>query len=580
MSSRRTMRQMQIPSRRFASAFAIGLAATAMLSAQNQPQDLAQLAIEYRADLDDITRRYDLKLSATRRDRMRRHLTAERVRFAALDVSTAGREAKIDRWLLLGDCEHRLIRLEAEASAQAKLLAFWPHAEPLIAIYEAHRRMEDCDAKAAAELLNNAATQLEALPKALMNGDFDAHGAEAAAIAIQLLADLHRAVETWRSFRDGYDPMFSWWTRAPWARYEKAQQSWRDAVRARCIDAKSGDATLVGDPIGEAALLAELRHELIPYSPAELVAIAEREFSWCEREAQRASEELGCGGDWKQALELVKTMHREPGAQPRLVRDLAHEAIDFLVQRDLLSVPELARECWRMSMMSKEAQRVNPFFLGGETIRVSFPTDAMDHDQKLQSLRSNNEHFCRATVHHELIPGHWMQQFAMARHRRHREQFETPFWIEGWALYWEFRFYDLGLAKTPAGRVGMLYWRKHRCARIVFSLNYHLGKWTPRQCIDYLVDKVGHEPNAAEAEVRRSISGGYSPLYQAAYMLGGLQFRRLHRELVVDGTMSERAFHDAILMQNAIPIALVRAALMPSEPTEQDVEAWRFAEPR
>jgi Bacterial protein of unknown function (DUF885) len=568
------------PSRRPLFALLLALTTVPMLPAQNPPKDLAQLATEHRADLDDLARRHDLKLSESRRERMRRHLTEKRAQYAAIDLADAGREARVDRWLLLGDCDHRLAQLDVETAAHQKLAAFWPHAAPLVEAYEAHRRMEDCDGKAAAAMLHQAATTLEALQQPLRDGAFDAHGPEAARAACDLLADLHRAAETWRNFRDGYDPMFSWWSRAPWDRYAKAQQAWRDAVRARLVDGKSGDATLVGEPIGEAALLAELRHERIPYSPAELVAIAEREFAWCESEAKKASEELGCGGDWKKALELVKTMHRDPGAQPQLIRELAHEAIDFLVARDLLTVPDLARECWRMSMMSKEAQRVNPFFLGGETIQVSFPTDGMDHGQKLQSLRSNNEHFCRATVHHELIPGHWMQHFAMARHRRHREQFETPFWIEGWALYWEFRFYDLGLAKTPAGRVGMLYWRKHRCARIVFSLNYHLGNWTPRQCIDYLVEKVGHEPNAAEAEVRRSVTGGYSPLYQAAYMLGGLQFRALHDEIVGGGQMGEREFHDAILRQNAIPVALVRAALMRREPTEQDIAAWRFADVR
>lgn len=95
--------------------------------------------------------------------------------------------------------------------------------------------------------------------------------------------------------------------------------------------------------------------------------------------------------------------------------------------------------------------------------------------------------------------------------------------MEGWALYWEMRLYDLGLAKTALDRVGMLYWRKHRCARIVFSLNFHLRKWTGPQCVAYLIDRVGHERSAAEGEVRRSVGDAYPPLYQAAYMLGGLQ---------------------------------------------------------
>jgi uncharacterized protein (DUF885 family) len=205
----------------------------------------------------------------------------------------------------------------------------------------------------------------------------------------------------------------------------------------------------------------------------------------------------------------------------------------------------------------------------------------MSQEQKLQSMRSNNEHFSRATVFHELIPGHWLQQYAQERWRTHRAPFDTPFWVEGWALYWEFRLYDLGLIATPADKVGALYWRKHRCARIVFSLDFHLGRWTAPQCVDYLVERVGHERAAAEGEVRRSIGGGYSPLYQCAYMLGGLQLRALHDELVGPGKRTEKQFHDAVLQQNAIPIAYVRAALAEQEPPATgDLPDWRFADGR
>ena len=71
----------------------------------------------------------------------------------------------------------------------------------------------------------------------------------------------------------------------------------------------------------------------------------------------------------------------------------------------------------------------------------------------------------------------------------------------------------------------MLFWRMHRCARIIFSLGFHLGTMTPRECIDLLVNQVGHERDNATAEVRRSFTGSYGPLYQAAYLLGGMQLR-------------------------------------------------------
>ena len=73
-------------------------------------------------------------------------------------------------------------------------------------------------------------------------------------------------------------------------------------------------------------------------------------------------------------------------------------------------------------------------------------------------------------------------------------------------------------------------WWLHRAARIIFSMNYHLGNWTPQEAVDFLVERVGHERANAEAEVRGSAID--APLYQIAYMIGGLQFREIHCELV------------------------------------------------
>jgi uncharacterized protein (DUF885 family) len=219
---------------------------------------------------------------------------------------------------------------------------------------------------------------------------------------------------------------------------------------------------------------------------------------------------------------------------------------------------------------------VNPFFTGGSSISVSFPTDAMSHEAKLQSMRGNNIPFARATVHHELIPGHNLQGYMSARHKTYRRMFSTPFWGEGWALYWEMLLYDRDFAKTPEDRVGFLVWRSHRCARIVFSLNFHLGRMTPQECIDYLTANVGFDSHNAAAEVRRSFETGYSPLYQAAYMTGGLQFRALHRELVESGRMTDRQFHDAVLKENSMPVEMVRA-LLSGEPLTRDYKpGWRF----
>jgi uncharacterized protein (DUF885 family) len=191
-------------------------------------------------------------------------------------------------------------------------------------------------------------------------------------------------------------------------------------------------------------------------------------------------------------------------------------------------------------------------------------------------MRGNNVHFSRATVHHELIPGHHLQGFMTSRYNSHRRVFSTPFWGEGWALYWEMLLWDLGFPQPPEDRVGMLFWRMHRAARIIFSLGFHMEEMTPQEAIDFLVDRVGHERANATAEVRRSFNGSYSPLYQVAYMIGGLQIRALHEDLVSSGRMTNREFHDAILKGGRMPIEMVRARLEVEPPPRDFTPSWRF----
>ena len=126
--------------------------------------------------------------------------------------------------------------------------------------------------------------------------------------------------------------------------------------------------------------------------------------------------------------------------------------------------------------------------------------------------------------------------------------------------------------------MGALFWRMHRSARIIFSLKFHLGQMTPEQAVQFLVDTVDFERANADAEVRRSFNGTYPPLYQAGYMLGGLQLRALHEQMVTKGKMTERKFHDAVIQGGPMPIAMVRARLANLPMTREGPAPWRFAD--
>lgn len=566
-----------------------GAAISADETSLAEDAQLRQLIELYDADEGSLGRTYPLRMSLNRQARLgelySQYLSLlDRIGNKFDDLSQAG---KIDYLLLKNYLEHELRDLEIQARRREEVAEHMPFAPLVIDLEENRRRLAPIDGKQAAETLATLKKQVELAHKrldaAIKTNSGDSKNpppglpskltAYRAALALDRLRD---ALKEWHRFYHEYDPVFTWWTGEPFKSADSTLEKYANLHREKIVGVKAGDETAIfGDAIGRDAMLSELAHEWIPYTPEELIEIAEKEFAWCETEMKQAAEEMGCK-DWKEALEKVKHDFVPPGEQPQLIRELAQEAIDFLEERNLVTIPPLAKETWRMEMVSRERQLVTPFFTGGEVISVAFPTAGMSHEQKLMTLRGNNRHFARATVHHELIPGHHLQAFMLNRYRPYRQMFGTPFWMEGWALYWEMVLWDQNFAKSPENKVGMLFWRSHRCARIIFSMKFHVGQMAPQECVDFLVDRVGHERANAEGEVRRSIGGDYGPTYQAAYMLGGLQIRAMHKELVGSGKMTDRQFHDAVLREGSIPIELIRASLTGQKLTKDAKSQWRF----
>ncbi len=510
--------------------------------------------------------------SEARRARFRAFYQESLDHLKTVDFDKLSQEGKVDYLLLQNNIRREQRRLEIEAKRLEETAPYTPFADTILKLEDARRRVEPVDAEKAAAAVAEIGKQTTGLQKRLE----EKHDANKA-LALRAAGDVDRLrtlLGNWFAYYNGYDPLFTWWVDTPFKETDKALEDYATFLREKVAGLKKDE--VAGNPIGREALLSELEFEMIPYTPEELIDLANKEAAWCETELKRASREMGFGDDWKKAVERVKEHHVEPGRQPALIRDLEREAMDFIDKRNLLTVPPLAREDWRIQMMSPERQLVNPFFTGGEDIDVSYPVNSMSQEQKLMSMRGNNISFARATVFHELIPGHHFQGFMAERYLPYREAFDTPFFVEGWAVYWELLLWDMGYDQTPEQRVGALFWRLHRCARIVFSLSFHLGKMSAQQCIDYLVDRVGHERANAVAEVRRSVGTDYGPLYQAAYLLGALQLRALHRELVESGKMSDGDFHDAVLKQNAIPIEMIRAALTGQALSRDFRSSWRF----
>ena len=583
-------------------------------------------AIErYTIDRGSLQRSYPVATSPARRERFKKLYNEWLASLLKLDFDSMSQDGKIDYLLFKNHLEYELRQLDIQAKQLDEIQPLIPFAQTIIDLEETRRRMEPIDSAKVAVALTALKKQVDDRRRAVELTLRPERGGDSPIEALRLkktlanraagaINGLRATLRNWYTFYDGYDPVFTWWNDEPYKALDQSLTSYSTFLSERVVGiggqtqgggaggraggppqaggqaagqggfqrptsvaARPGDTSdIVGDPIGREALISELRSEMIPYTPEEIIAIGEKEMAWCENEMKKASRELGYGDDWKKALEHVKNTYVKPGEQPQMIRDLALEAIKFVEDNDLVTVPQLAKDTWRMEMMTPERQLVSPFFLGGETILVSYPTNTMAQEQKMMSMRGNNPNFSRATVFHELIPGHHLQGFMAARNKPYRQIFGTPFWTEGNALYWELLFWDLNFAKTPENKIGMLFWRMHRCARIIFSLSFHLEKMSPQECIDLLVNKVGHERDNATAEVRRSFDGSYGPLYQIAYLIGGLQQYAMHKELVDSGKMTNRQYNDALLKENRIPIEMIRASITKQKLTRDFKTNWRF----
>jgi uncharacterized protein (DUF885 family) len=539
------------------------------------PSRLSGVIEKFREDYGILNRYFSAQTSPNRAVRFKQLYADSQSLLERTNFEKLNHDEQIDYLLFANYLRSEQSELERFNQQLDEMKSLIPFAKTISDLEDSRRKLETIDSAKTAILLNNLAKQIADTQKALAGSNTVKK--TVANRAVRTVSSLRNTLRGWFNFYNAYDPTFTWWNAETYKSVDANLLAYQTFLSEKLVGIKADDkVTIIGDPIGKDALLKELEHEMIPYSPEELVEIANKEFAWCETEMKKASREMGFGDDWKKALEAVKQKYVEPGKQPELIRDLAYQAIDFVEKNDLVTVPKIARDGWRMEMMSPERQLIAPFFLGGETVLVSYPTNTMSHEQKMMSLRGNNPHFSHAVVHHELIPGHHLQGFMTDRYRPYRQQFYTPFWMEGWALYWEFLLWDKGFNKSPEDKIGALFWRMHRCARIIFSLSFHLEKMSPNEAVDFLVEKVGHERENALGEVRRSFSGDYGPLYQIAYMIGGLQFYNLHRDLVDSKKMTDKQFHDAILKEGAIPVEMVRAILTKQKLGKDFKSNWRF----
>jgi uncharacterized protein (DUF885 family) len=165
-----------------------------------------------------------------------------------------------------------------------------------------------------------------------------------------------------------------------------------------------------------------------------------------------------------------------------------------------------------------------------------------------------------ALTYHEAIPGHHVQM-ALAQENEKlpafRQHARYSAFEEGWALYAEQDLgREIGGYATPEHEAGRLIFRLWRASRLVVDTGQHSKGWSRSQAIDYLMSNTAFPRPQIEAEVDRYIVW---PGQALSYEVGYRVFRELRAEAeqTLGARFDERAFHDELLREGAMPLDLL-----------------------
>ncbi|MBH1445568.1 MULTISPECIES: DUF885 domain-containing protein [Stenotrophomonas] len=155
---------------------------------------------------------------------------------------------------------------------------------------------------------------------------------------------------------------------------------------------------------------------------------------------------------------------------------------------------------------------------------------------------------------HEAIPGHHVQlglQQELAKLPRFRRLGGDLAFVEGWGLYAETLGENLGIYTDPYDRIGYLYSRLLRAARVVADTGVNAQGWSKQQAVTYLQKTVDMSSDDANAEVERIMAQPGQALSNVAGLTtivalrdkakerqgAAFDLRRFHAELLKDGSM-------------------------------------------
>jgi uncharacterized protein (DUF885 family) len=310
---------------------------------------------------------------------------------------------------------------------------------------------------------------------------------------------------------------------------------------------------------GGARLYARLieKNTTLPMSADEVHNLGLREVARIRGEMDAIRRRTRFNGTLAQFFEFVRTDRRFEPASRQALRDGYYaigRRVDARIRRLFSTIPRSRLEIREVEAFRERTEAGGSYQDG--TPDGARPGIFYYNAYDLPSRRTSG---METLYLHEGSPGHHFQ-IMLASENEQLPAFmrfggNTAF-VEGWALYAETLWDELGMETDPYQRFGGLNDEMLRAMRLVVDSGIHAKNWTRDQAIQYMLDNSGMSRTEVVAEVERYIA---IPGQALAYKVGQLTILRLRAEAerALGRRFDIREFHAQVLMTGSLPMPVL-----------------------
>jgi uncharacterized protein (DUF885 family) len=328
--------------------------------------------------------------------------------------------------------------------------------------------------------------------------------------------------------------------------------------------------------LGEEKYRNRLRYEEMIDLPIDtLLAVGQRELDRLETRYKAAMLRVDPNAPQDSIVARMRRDHPPADSILDYARALCDEARAYTIQCGFIAIPADAHITVRPTPEFAASRSFASFDAPGpfETkaddayYNITLPDPKWPKQQIEEHLQGFNRWTLPSVSVHEVYPGHYVHHLYSKRAPSMvRKSIGSGAFAEGWGLYTEEGLLNEGFRKDdPRVEVGVMRWALVRACRLQVGIRVHTRGMSLEDGTKFFMEHAGMERANAEREAGRA---AFDPTY-SVYTLGALEIRKLRDDYKREqgSQFSLGKFHETILSQGALPVALLRKMLLKHEGT-------------